>query len=275
MTETKVVPTEVHMTPERLAEFLHKSWPDLIPEVIDLYEEHYSALPWQKDPIRGGYHFSQVDLAFLNELSAIIKAYKKAAGFDQNTVIKVVKELAPQEAPLIAEEPAGVEADSLEPILDPKAEQIKPVLTTPEQGFSTPKPISPEEAAEIQKRMIEYAEKNRPQPQPVAPGVVAEGKLHRDTPIEPPRQVVGKTSFANLEAQIKSGNQTIDNAARGKSIEAALAPLTAEVSGSTNHTIKIEKPNPTKAMADLAQRKQELENARSKSVSGDDCERVA
>ena len=215
------------MTPERLASFLKANYPDLLPEVIDMYEKHYKSLPWSKDPVRGGYHFMATDLKFLNDVSLSIKIYKRAARLNNNG-----------EVDAIARPKTPAPADPLEPVFPAPATH------------------------DMQAKLIEYATTHRPKAEQIYPPVQSQAKLDRDAPIMPPTK--GKADFANLEVKIKAGGATatmqVDQSA--KTLDEALAPLTTEISGETNHNVKAAEPNQTAAMADLEKRKQELKNAR-------------
>jgi hypothetical protein len=60
MDEDSVLPTVMKMHPE------------LDMEILRLYADHYG-MPWEKDPIRGGYNFAGRDLKFLEALSKLMR----------------------------------------------------------------------------------------------------------------------------------------------------------------------------------------------------------
>jgi hypothetical protein len=63
---------KIHMSEQRLATLLHSRYPNILPAVLDIYEEVYGGVPWERDPIRGGYRLMDRDLQFMDGVSKLI-----------------------------------------------------------------------------------------------------------------------------------------------------------------------------------------------------------
>lgn len=147
MVEEPTLTQKKGMSSDSLGELLRERYPNILPQVLDIYEKIFDTVPWEKDPIRGGYRLMDRDLKFLDEISKLLPPEAPSGTRDISS--KPIEETLP---PTLSEEKLHPDAPITPPATKANFSSLEAQLGSnsitinqPPRSGKTTTPISPKE----------------------------------------------------------------------------------------------------------------------------------